>query len=84
MRDFVYSAAAALETAGVPSEFRDEALKRLAKSELTTSRQQLIFNYKLAFESMRFREGSICSFVGPYRRPIASAVMGLPICIAAS
>lgn len=52
LRDLVASAAATLETAGVPSEFRDEALKRLAKSELTTSRQQLIFNYKLAFESI--------------------------------
>jgi hypothetical protein len=34
-------------------EIRDETLSRLAKSQLTTSRQQLIFNYKVKFESMR-------------------------------
>ena len=53
LEDLVASAAATLETAGVPSEFRDEALARLAKSDLTPSRQQLIFNYKRAFESVR-------------------------------
>ncbi len=37
LEELVASAAATLETAGAPSEFRDEALKRLAKSELTTS-----------------------------------------------
>jgi hypothetical protein len=41
-----------LKAAHVPSEIRDETLLRLAKSQLTTSRQQLIFNYKVAFESM--------------------------------
>jgi hypothetical protein len=44
LEELVASAATTLETAGVPSEFRDEALKRLAKSELTAFRQQLIFN----------------------------------------
>jgi hypothetical protein len=43
------------EAARVPAEIRDEALLRLARSQLTTSRQALIFNYKLAFESMRAR-----------------------------
>lgn len=33
--------------------FRDRALARLAKSKLTRSRQQLIFNYKLEFEAVR-------------------------------
>ena len=36
----------------VPASFRDETLARLAKSRLSESRQQLIFNYKLAFEAM--------------------------------
>ncbi len=42
-----------LQAAHVPSKIRDDTLSRLAKSELTTSRQQLIFNYKVNFESMR-------------------------------
>ena len=42
-----------LREARVPDELRDEALSRLAKSQLTTSRRQLMFNYKTAFESMR-------------------------------
>jgi hypothetical protein len=36
----------------VPASFRDKTLARLAKSQLSASRQQLIFNYKLAFEAM--------------------------------
>jgi hypothetical protein len=36
----------------VPANFRDETLARLAKSQLSVSRQQLIFNYKLAFQAM--------------------------------
>lgn len=36
----------------VPTSFRDETLARLAQSQLSASRQQLIFNYKLAFEAM--------------------------------
>ncbi|MBL8238353.1 MAG: hypothetical protein JNM66_13090 [Bryobacterales bacterium] len=51
--DLVATAAATLEAAGVPQNIRDEALARLAKSQLTVSRQQLIFNYKRAFEAMR-------------------------------
>ena len=52
LEDVVATAEAPLETAQVPSEIRDEMLSRLAKSQLTTSRQQLIFNYKVAFEKM--------------------------------
>jgi hypothetical protein len=37
--------------AAVPASFRDEALARLARSRLSESRLQLIFNYKLAFEA---------------------------------
>jgi hypothetical protein len=51
----VATAEGALKAAHVPSEIRDETLSRLAKSQLTTSRQQLIFNYKIAFESMNGR-----------------------------
>ena len=36
--------------ASVPTSFRDETLARLAGSQLSESQQQLIFNYKLAFE----------------------------------
>ena len=53
LEDLVATARNALRSAHVPSEIRDETLSRLAKSQLTTSRQELIFNYKLAFESMR-------------------------------
>jgi hypothetical protein len=41
-----------LLASGVPASFWDETLARLAKSQLSASRQQLIFNYKLAFEAM--------------------------------
>jgi hypothetical protein len=34
----------------VPANLRDETLARLAGSELSLSRKQLILNYKLAFE----------------------------------
>lgn len=53
LEDVVATAEAALTAVHVPSEIRDETLSRVAKSQLTTSRQQLIFNYKVAFESMR-------------------------------
>jgi hypothetical protein len=42
-----------LEDAHVPPAIRNDILARLTKTRLTTSRQQLIFNYKVAFESMR-------------------------------
>lgn len=35
---------------GVPARFRDEALAQLTKGQLSVSQQQLMFNYKLAFE----------------------------------
>lgn len=41
-----------LRASAVPASFRDETLARLAKSQLSESRQQLIFNYKRAFEAM--------------------------------
>jgi hypothetical protein len=53
LKDVVATAEDVFKGVHVPSEFRDETLARLAKSQLTTSRQQLIFIYKIAFESMR-------------------------------
>lgn len=53
LADVIATAEGVLRLARVPAEIRGEALSRLARSELTTSRQQLIFNYKIAFESMR-------------------------------
>lgn len=41
-----------LMASDVPASLREETLARLAKSQLSESRQQLIFNYKLAFEAM--------------------------------
>jgi hypothetical protein len=57
LEDVVATAEDVLKAANVPSEIRDDTLSRLAKSQLTTSRQQLIFNYKVAFESMRTPAG---------------------------
>lgn len=37
----------------VPASFRGETLARLARSQLSESQRQLIFNYKLAFEGQR-------------------------------
>ena len=41
-----------LRASAVPASFRDATLTRLAKSQLSESRQQLIFHYKRAFEAM--------------------------------
>lgn len=41
------------QAAQAAAEIRDKTMARLAGSQLTTSRQQLIFNYKVAFESLR-------------------------------
>ena len=57
LEDLVATAEATLKAAHVPSEFRDKPLSRLAKSQLTTSREQLIFSYKIAFEQMRREPG---------------------------
>jgi hypothetical protein len=52
LEDVVATAKDVLKAARVSSEMSDGTLLRLGKSQLTTSRQQLIFNYKLAFGSM--------------------------------
>jgi hypothetical protein len=41
-----------LIASGVPASLRGETLARLATSQLTESRKQLIFIYKLAFEAL--------------------------------
>jgi hypothetical protein len=47
-----------LMASAVPASFRDETLARLARSQLSESRQQLIFNYKVAFEAMGSSSGT--------------------------
>jgi hypothetical protein len=51
--DLLATAEDVLRAARVPAEIHDDTLSRLKKFHLTTSRQQLIFNYKAAFEAMR-------------------------------
>ena len=43
---------AVLTAFSIPARFRGETLAQLEKGELSESQQQLIFNYKLAFEAM--------------------------------
>jgi hypothetical protein len=44
---------AVLTAFAIPARFRGETLAQLEKGELSESQQQLIFNYKLAFEAMK-------------------------------
>lgn len=53
LEDVLVTAEATLRKAGIPTGIRDETLSRLRKSQLTTSRRELIFIYKTAFDSMR-------------------------------
>lgn len=48
-----------LLASGVPASVRDEARARLAKSQLSESRLQLIFNYKLTFATERSTRGGL-------------------------
>jgi hypothetical protein len=50
IKDVVATAEIVYRKARVPTEMYDTELSRLSRSELSTSRQRLIFNYKLAFE----------------------------------
>lgn len=43
-------------TTSLPPKFRDETLTRLERTELSDSRKQLAFNYKLAFERHKLRD----------------------------
>lgn len=48
--ELILAAAEEVLSASVPARFRSETLARLETAELSDSRQQLAFNYKLAFE----------------------------------
>jgi hypothetical protein len=60
LEDLVDIAEAVFTEARAPALFRDATLARMRRGELTPSRQQLIFHYKLKFESIRLA-GSILS-----------------------
>jgi hypothetical protein len=51
--DVFASAKDVLKAANAPSEIRDDALSRLKKNRFNISHQRLVFNYKVAFESIR-------------------------------
>jgi len=53
IKDVAATAEAVLRETDVPTEMCDETLSRLSMSQLSTSRQKLIFSYKLKFESIR-------------------------------
>jgi hypothetical protein len=55
LQDILATAEVVLRSSHIPAAIRDGTLARLAKGQLTTSRKQLIFNYKIAFESFRSR-----------------------------
>jgi len=55
LRDVLRDAEATLVRAAVPSEYRAATLSKVAKSNLSDSRRQLMFYYKMAFESMTHR-----------------------------
>jgi hypothetical protein len=45
-----------LDESGVPPEIHNEALTRVARSQLSESRRRLVFRYMLAFEKMKRRK----------------------------
>ena len=53
LEDVVSTAEEVLRASRVPPDIYDDTLKRLKRSQLTTSRKKLIFNYKVAFGSIR-------------------------------
>lgn len=54
--ELLFATARDVLTESVPANLRDQTLSRLARSELTLSRQRLIFSYKLAFEAHKRRQ----------------------------
>ncbi|MBA3531588.1 MAG: hypothetical protein H0T73_06715 [Ardenticatenales bacterium] len=52
LKEVVATAHGILSESGIPAHFREETLSRLAKSQLSLSRQKLIFHYKRAFEAI--------------------------------
>lgn len=59
LRDIRAAAEEVLRSANVPPAFREEALGRLDRTQLTESRKQLVFNYKVKFESLRLQLGCL-------------------------
>jgi hypothetical protein len=53
LEDVIATTRNVFNSTGMSPELRDGFLSRLMKSRLTDSRRKLIFNYKLAFESMK-------------------------------
>jgi hypothetical protein len=53
LNDLVATMEHVFNAAHASAELRDEALSQLTGSQLTTSHQELIFNYKVAFEAVR-------------------------------
>ncbi len=51
-RDIVADATEVLRASGIPDALQEETLARLKRSKFTDSEEKLIFNYKLAFESL--------------------------------
>jgi hypothetical protein len=58
IKDVATTAETVLRETHVPTEMCEETLSRLSKNQLSISRLQLIFCYKLAFESIRARDQS--------------------------
>lgn len=56
--DLLISTAKDVLDDSVPASLRDETLARLTESQLSLSRQQLIFTYKLAFEGYKRRRSA--------------------------
>lgn len=52
LEDLVATMKTVLESARVPRGISSEALKRLSKSSLSTSRRQLMFAYKIEFDAL--------------------------------
>lgn len=52
--DLLRDAESVLVNAGLPAAYRDATLSKLATSNLSESRRQLIFTYKTAFKSVRY------------------------------
>ncbi len=53
--DFLNNAKAVIESSKVPLVIGKRALERLSKSNLTLSRRKLMFNYKLIFDAVRYK-----------------------------
>jgi hypothetical protein len=54
--DFFDNIKAFIECSGVPFIIRESALRRLRKGNLTLSRRKLMFNYKLIFDTVLYKD----------------------------